>query len=55
MDNPQITWIVTFGMIAFWVLAPLIDLIRTPKTTSISDGSDRTARTDRSPPRAAYQ
>ena len=27
-------WLVTFGLIGYWVVIPLIDLIRTPKTTS---------------------
>ena len=27
-------WLLTFGLIGYWVVIPLIDLIRTPKTTS---------------------
>ena len=46
MQNPDITWLVTFGIIAYWVVLPLVDLIRTPKTE---------ANINRSATRAAYQ
>ena len=61
MENPQISWIVTFGMIGFWFIAPLIDLMRTPKTTSstdrngLIDRNDHTNRTDRTPAQGAYR
>lgn len=44
MQNPGITWLVTFGMIGYWVLLPLIGLLRTPKTSANNSGSStRTA------------
>ena len=46
MEYPQMGWLVTFGMIGFWLVVPLIDLLRTPKTTPSINRNDRSDGND---------